>query len=51
VYVLVNDQPKQVKIQLGSSSDTMSVLVGGDLKEGDLIILNPPSISGSPFGG
>jgi HlyD family secretion protein len=51
VYVLVNDQPKQVKIQLGSSSDTMSVLVGGDLKEGDLIILNPPSVNGSPFGG
>jgi HlyD family secretion protein len=51
VFVLVNGVPTQVKVQLGASSDTMSVLVGGDLKEGDEIILNPPSISGSPFGG
>lgn len=51
VYKLVNGLPVQVKIQLGSSSDTTSVLVGGDLKEGDLIILNPPSQNGSPFGG
>ena len=51
VFVLVNGIPQQVKVELGSSSDTMSVLVGGDLKEGDEIILNPPSVSGSPFGG
>ena len=51
VFVLVNGVPTQVKVQLGASSDTMSVLVGGDLKEGDEIILNPPSIIGSPFGG
>ena len=51
VYVLENGAPVQVKIQLGSSSDTMSVLVGGDLKEGDEIILNPPSVGGGPFGG
>ena len=51
VYKLVDGQAVQVKIQLGSSSDTTSVLVGGDLKEGDLIILNPPSANGGPFGG
>jgi len=51
VYVLENGVPVQVKIQLGSSSDTLSVLVGGDLKEGDEIILNPPSVGGGPFGG
>ncbi len=51
VYKLVAGQPVEVKIKLGSSSDTSSVLVGGDLKEGDLIILNPPSRSGGPFGG
>ncbi len=51
VYKLVVGQPVEVKIKLGSSSDTSSVLVGGDLKEGDLIILNPPSRSGGPFGG
>ncbi|MBI5354412.1 MAG: efflux RND transporter periplasmic adaptor subunit [Chloroflexi bacterium] len=52
VYVLVNGRPVEVKVTLGASSDTMSVLTGGDLKEGDLIILNPPSIMmGGPFGG
>jgi HlyD family secretion protein len=51
VYVLVNGKPVQVKVKLGASSDTMSVLVSGSLKEGDLIILNPPSLIGGPFGG
>ncbi len=42
VYILVNGQPKQVEVTLGASSDTQSVIEGGNLKEGDLIILNPP---------
>lgn len=37
-----NGMPEKVDIRLGSSSDTMSVVVGGDLQEGDQIILNPP---------
>lgn len=51
VYVLVNEQPVQVKVKLGSTSGIDSVLVDGDIKEGDLIILNPPSNNGGPFGG
>jgi len=51
VYLLVDGQPKQVKVQLGSTSGTDSVLIGGDIKEGDPIILNPPSFNGGPFGG
>lgn len=51
VYVLVDGQPVQVKVRLGSSSDISSVVVEGDIKEGDLIILNPPSFNGGPFGG
>ncbi len=51
VYVLVDGKPVQVKVRLGSSSDTMSAVVEGDVKEGDLIILNPPSVNGNPFGG
>ncbi|HET7145049.1 MAG TPA: efflux RND transporter periplasmic adaptor subunit [Anaerolineales bacterium] len=51
VYKLVDGQPVQVKLTLGPSSDTASVLVDGDIKEGDLIILNPPSLNGGPFGG
>jgi len=42
VYILVDGQPVKKEIRLGSSSDTTSVIAGGDLKEGDVIILNPP---------
>ena len=49
VYTLINNKPKSVKVQLGSTDGTNSVLVSGDIKEGDSIILNPPS--GGPFGG
>jgi HlyD family secretion protein len=51
VYVLVDGMPVQVKVKLGSSSGIDSVLVEGDIKEGDPIILNPPSNNGGPFGG
>jgi len=37
-----NGMPEKVEIRLGASADTMSVVVGGDLKEGDQVILNPP---------
>lgn len=42
VYILVDGQPVKKDIRLGSSSDTMSIVAGGDVKEGDTIILNPP---------
>jgi HlyD family secretion protein len=51
VYVLVDGVPVQVKIRIGASSDTSSVLLEGDIEEGDLIILNPPSFNGGMFGG
>jgi len=46
--------PEPVVIQLGASSDQYSEVVGGDLKEGDPIVLNPPSenfLFGGPPGG
>jgi len=53
VYVLRDGLPVQVEVRLGSSSETMSVLAGGELKVGDLVILNPPAIfeggGGPPF--
>ena len=54
VYVLENEQPVQKDITLGSSSDTVSVIAGGDVKEGDVIVLNPPADFGpgnGPRGG
>ena len=44
VYILGEDEtPQQVIIRLGASSDNVSVVVGGELKEGDDVILNPPA--------
>lgn len=51
VYVLRDGMPVMVGIRLGQSSDTTSVVVGGELKEGDQVILNPPTEFGGPFGG
>ena len=52
VYVLENGAPREVKVTLGASSDIQSVVTGGDLKAGELIILNPPAqFRGGPFGG
>jgi HlyD family secretion protein len=42
VYILKDGAPQAVNITLGASSDTDSQVVGGDLKEGDPIVLNPP---------
>jgi len=43
VYVLQNGIPTPVKITIGASSDTSSEFLSGELKEGDLIVLNPPT--------
>jgi HlyD family secretion protein len=52
VYLLQNGQPKQVKVTLGASSDTVSIVTAGNLKAGDLLILNPPAqFQGGPFRG
>jgi HlyD family secretion protein len=51
VYLLIDNQPVKTTIRLGSSSDTMSVLTGGDVQEGDIVILNPPTEIFGPGGG
>ncbi|MCC6568392.1 MAG: efflux RND transporter periplasmic adaptor subunit [Anaerolineales bacterium] len=51
VYLMVNGAPQKTEVSLGSSSDTMSALVGGEVSEGDSIILNPPAEIAGPFGG
>lgn len=51
VYLLVDGQPVKTEIRLGPSSDSMSVIAGGAIKEGDVIILNPPTEFGPGGGG
>ncbi len=54
VYILQDGEPRPVPITLGASSETVSQVLDGDLKEGDPVILNPPSQfeqdGGPPFG-
>lgn len=42
VYTLENGEPTPVTITLGSSSEFSSEVIDGDLKVGDIILLNPP---------
>ncbi len=51
VYVLKDGQPEMMDIRLGATSDTVSEVIGGELKEGDLIVLNPPTTFSGPMGG
>ena len=50
VYVLREGEPVKVEVGLGSSSETYSVLLSGDVKVGEEIILNP-QIEFQPGGG
>ena len=45
VYILQNGTPTPVEITLGPSSNVDSQVISGDIKEGDPIVLNPPSQS------
>ncbi len=53
VFLLRDGQAAPVEVRLGSASDTQVQILGGDVKEGDLVILNPPAetFTGGPFGG
>lgn len=51
VYILKDGVLTMVSIRLGASSDTVSEVVGGDLQEGDLVVLNPPATMFGPGSG
>jgi hypothetical protein len=38
------------QVELGLTSDVQSELVGGDVREGDLLVLNPPAQPFQPSG-
>ncbi|MBA4421252.1 MAG: hypothetical protein C0391_08900 [Anaerolinea sp.] len=56
VYLLKNGEAAKTNIEIGASSDLMSELKAGEIKAGDVIILNPPTSffmgpgSGMPMG-
>ena len=51
IYLLINGEAVKKEIRLGPSSDAMSVLAVGDVKEGDTVILNPPTAEFGPGNG
>lgn len=50
VFVMRDKLPVAVNVTIGATSDTYSQIIAGDVKEGDLIIINPPA-SLTSFGG
>jgi HlyD family secretion protein len=50
IYLLQNGKAVPVNIVLGSTNDTQTEIRSGSVKEGDLVILNPPAAAGG-FGG
>jgi HlyD family secretion protein len=51
VYILKNGVAEKVEIEIGSSSDTLSEVISGNLKAGDTLILNPSTDFTSMMGG
>jgi HlyD family secretion protein len=52
VWVLdAQNKPQQVKVQTGETDGTFTEITGGDLKEGDKVILAALSKQGTPAGG
>jgi HlyD family secretion protein len=43
VYILKNNQTTRIPVEIGSSSDVETEITSGDLKEGDLVVVNPPT--------
>jgi HlyD family secretion protein len=43
IFLLKNNQTVQIPVEIGASSDVETEITKGDLKEGDLVIVNPPS--------
>jgi HlyD family secretion protein len=44
VYALNAGQLIETKVDVGSSSDTQTEILDGSLKEGDVVVLNPPTM-------
>jgi HlyD family secretion protein len=43
VFIMKNNQVTEIPVEIGSSSDIETEITRGDLKEGDMVIVNPPT--------
>jgi len=43
VYVMRGGQPETVQVQVGAYSDGLAEILSGDLEEGEMVVLNPPT--------
>lgn len=44
VYILKDGQLNEVSINIGASSDTQTEIVEGNVNDGDVVVLNPPTV-------
>jgi HlyD family secretion protein len=51
IFLLQNGVAVPVNIVVGATNDTQSEIRSGNVKEGDLVILNPPATTGGAAGG
>jgi hypothetical protein len=51
VTVLFEGNQLNVPITVGLTNDTVSEVTGGDLKEGDEVVVNAPATTTNPIGG
>ena len=43
VFIMKNNKPTSIPVEIGASSDVETEITKGDLKEGDMVVVNPPS--------
>jgi len=49
IYLLENGNISEpVEIEIGGTSDVFSEVIGGDVEEGDVVVLNPPRVFSPP---
>lgn len=51
VYVMRGSQPEVVEVQVGAYSEDLVEILSGDLEEGDMVVVNPPTSALDSFPG
>ena len=48
VFIMKNNKVTGIPVEIGASSDVETEITKGDLKEGDLVVVNPPTLLFTP---